>query len=177
MNYQEPVPTQGQNARDLGNWPQREIDLPWPYIDASHYQTAVLTQQPCTSWPEEVLEGPASLYLMQYQNLSDYPSHISSPLYNASWHPSEMVIQTSTLQLPNTILDHAQGSYIDEDLIFHEYQDLSGTHAQDGSERESTQFLPLMYNFRTRLLMLPGTPLICRALFKLYFQILDLKRG
>jgi hypothetical protein len=149
MNYPKLLPTQDQDAQDLGIWPQEEIDLPWPHIDASHTQTTVLTQRPRTSWPEEVLEGPASGFHLQPPDPSSvYSSHISSPLSNASGHPSEMVLLTSALQVPDPLSNYAQGSFPEEDLMFCDYQDLSGTSAQDGPEREYSQFLPIIYNLQ-----------------------------
>ena len=149
MNYPELVPTQGQNAQYPGIWPQQDVDLPWSHIDVSHSQATLLTQRPRTSWPEEVLESPTGDFLVQQPNPSSiYPSHISSPLSHASWHPSEMVLLTSTLQLPDAFPNYAQESSTDEDLVFREYQDLPGTQAQDGPERKNSQFLPLIYSLR-----------------------------
>jgi hypothetical protein len=59
-----------------------------------------------------------------------------------------MVLLTSALELPDAFQNYAQGFSLDEDLVFREYQDLSGTQAQDGSETESSQFLPLIYNLQ-----------------------------
>jgi hypothetical protein len=150
MNYHEPLLTQGQDGQYPGIWPQQEIDLPWSHINTSYSHAAILSQQPRTPWSDEVLEDPASTFLGQQPNSSSiYPYHMSSPLSNGSWHPREMVLLTSKLQLPDTFPGYAQGSVLDEDGVFCEHQGLTGVPVQDGSERENSQFQPLLYNMQS----------------------------
>jgi hypothetical protein len=148
-NYPGTLLTHGQDVHYPGVW-QHQDDLPWSPVDASHSHTTVLTQRLRTSpWPEDLVEGHAGGLPVQHLNPSSvYPSQISSPLSNASWHPSEMVLLTSTMQLPDPFLNHAQESFQGEDLMFREHQDLSGTLVQNGPERENCQFLPLIYNMQ-----------------------------
>lgn len=137
---------------------RQEIDPPWSHVHASHNHTAVLTQRPRTAWPEEMLDGSSdSLLVQQMNSVAAYPSQISSPLSNASWHPNEMTLLTSPLQLSDSSLTYAQEPLPSRNVTFQENQDLSGTQAQVGPERESSLFLPLSYNLQNSVFDVPWT--------------------